>query len=355
MIGVDMARARKNLPKKSLPNPTEHSPSPRLVRWSSLLKIASLCFIASTVVGYTLGKALSPKYDDSSTTAAYVLGHLEEASGARSWSFEYLPVTDLVTSMRPVSGILEFSCHCKIFFYDMGARKTVGPMANPSSDCLGGVQRRGLEFKDTLSVLIGSLEGYSVKMAITESRTYWVEAAERSIWRRVRMLLTSSVAVVSGVALGFYWGYEEKPNCEEAAFAREISSSSFWEIVGAQWISQHSWRFKYDRPTYSTSDLDKSLGFGHIDRDHPLSGDLDGPEERARLKHNTPSITLIEVINGRRFFVFDDFWKDVQGSRESRANRYAPFMLNLFSSRVDGQFRRNKSIRSPSFLWWLGF
>lgn len=259
---VEMARrTHKAIRKKSLPTVPGQPGSPRLDRWTSLLKLAFLFFIASTVIGYTLGKALSPKYDTPSAIAAHVLGHLDRSnaygsddlSGVEltggSWSFEYLPGTDLVAAMKPVSGSLRFTCHCKIFFYDVGAGKMFGPVPNPSANCSGGVQRRGLEFRDTLGVLIGSLEGYSVKTAITESRTYWRGVVERSIWNRIRIFLTSSIAVVSGVALGFYWGYEENPHCEEGAFAKEISSPGFWDIdVGAQWISQHTWRLNTTIP-----------------------------------------------------------------------------------------------------------
>ena len=323
-----MARKRK-----ALRNRIEPSPSPRFARWALLLKIGSLLFIASTVVGYTLGKALSPKYEDSNTVAAYILNHLDDSSRAASWSIEYLTGTDLVTSLRPLSGTLTFSCHCKSVAYDIAGRKMLAPWANDSTNCkteLEEVQRRGLEFKDSLSVLLGSLEGYSVKIAMTESRNYWLGLAERSLWRRIRIILTSTVAVVSGIGLGFHWGYDEKPKCSEEAFDKELSSPGLWAIVGTEWISQHSWQFKYDRPTVNTTELNAFRPWRTDKKPRP--------------------ITITGITNGRRFFVFDDFWKDVKSSGEWRPWHHLLEMGELRSVPLRRQMEHNESIRSPSIL-----
>ncbi|MGA2581629.1 MAG: hypothetical protein ABSH24_37235 [Bryobacteraceae bacterium] len=155
----------------------------RQKRRSARLKIIAVLFISSIIIGYTAGVAMSKKYETPTEIAAYVLSHLDDDYDGKDavyegrWSVESLAGTPLITSLKPTAGYIQFSCHCKSFGYQIESDTMVTPWNNESGGCLvelTEVQRRGLNFKDTLGVLVGSLEGYTLKLAITDSRNYWL-------------------------------------------------------------------------------------------------------------------------------------------------------------------------------------
>jgi hypothetical protein len=306
----------------------------RARRWGSLpklLKLFCILFISSVVVGYFTGRALSPKYEDQPTFERYVVDHLDKGSDL-TWLVTDLPGSDLVMSLGPVAGTLEFPCHCRTFGYDIRNGGKLEPWPSDGG-CMGEsseVQRHGLEFKDTLAVLISGLEGYSVKVAITESRNYWVATAMKSTWRRAQTLLASFVAVVSGVALGFHLGYREIPDCE--ALKDELSGKDFWKDVGSRWVQEHTWRINYDRPSIAAADRNDIWRW------------RSGKEPRP--------VVITGITNKRKFFTLSDVWRDMKDAELvnilPQQNYY-----ELTSPDLRRQLIENEHLRSGSLLTLL--
>jgi hypothetical protein len=53
-------------------------------------------------------------------------------------------------------------------------------------------------------------------------------------------------AVVSGYALGYYWGYNDEANCDSDEFRRQFSEPKFWQDVGVRLKTFYFLKFSTD-------------------------------------------------------------------------------------------------------------
>jgi hypothetical protein len=160
----------------------------------------------------------------------------------------------------------------------------------------------------------------------------WLNITEESVWSRVRIILAAAASVVSGAALGFYWGYKEKPDCEDTAFQKQLASADLWQIVGHQWLRQHTWRITYNKPAVTLDAVHSWLY-----------------SSSARDRKNQP-IIITRIENGRAFFTVHDLYDDIKASRIETIQLGGIDMAGLLSPTLEHRLQHNQYVRSVSLV-----
>lgn len=226
--------------------------------WQRTLRIfeaVGFGLICGTLFGYIVGRARSPKFDDPTDSPAlirmYVVEHCRFEPSLFSASIS--SIDDCVVR-RDRKGVLDSIGPCGIYVFPCGIDAYT---YDPKTSCIEKAPasldqnskvwrrpRRGFDFKETLAIIAGGAEGYSLKAAgnfLLEKSTGPAKDNES-----LRMLLFACLGAISGFAYGFWLGYDGEPKCGDKLFQQLLNDPVFWRGVAARHRKSLWWFFLRD-------------------------------------------------------------------------------------------------------------
>jgi hypothetical protein len=105
------------------------------------------------------------------------------------------------------------------------------------------VPRHKTSFEDVLLILVGAKEVYNLRGGAMATREYWLTRKSRSLGKRIKDSAELAFVFFSGFSLGYYWGYNDDPNCDTDTFDRLFKEPSFWQKVGAEIKNYYDFEF----------------------------------------------------------------------------------------------------------------
>jgi hypothetical protein len=232
-----------------------------------------IVFITAVGLGYLFGKHNSPDYDNPRKAEGLIL----------RWTFDRVSLSDTTwkingnmsspgkVRLHLINATLHFNCGA-ILEHDLSTGKSLpakneevvycsapltaleayergGPFSQgpyPISgvpelirDALPDILRRSYHvprhktsFEDVLLILVGAKEIYNLRGGAMATREYWLSRKSRSLWKRIKDSIQLAAAFFSGFSLGYYWGYDDDPNCDADTFHRLFKEEEFWQRLG---------------------------------------------------------------------------------------------------------------------------
>ena len=221
-----------------------------------ILEAIGFGLICGSLSGYLLGRARSPKFDDPTDSPplirSYVAEHCQfepdQTSTFISSAEDCIVRRDrkgVLKSLGP-RGIYVFPCGIDAYTYDPKRHYIEKVPASVETDSkVWRRPRKGFEFKETLAIIAGGAEGYSLKAAGAFLLDKSTDAAKNN--DSLKMLLFACLGAISGFVYGFWLGYTREPRCGDKLFQQLLNDPVFWEGVAAIHDKSQWWSFSRDR------------------------------------------------------------------------------------------------------------
>lgn len=203
-----------------------------------LFEIVSGLFLAGLFAGYLVGKARSPDFTDATTAPLPIRKFVGDACkfeplaanpslvDASAWLLPRDSSGNLLAAGP--AGTYAFTCGAITYAYNSGTRTLERRAVYAAKDVDQSRPRRnGFDLKETFGVLIGGAEAYNLK----STGEKLVNEVHDSSDSNIRLLIYGCLALVSGVALGVWLGYEGKPKCGEKLFQEMLHDDVFWRGI----------------------------------------------------------------------------------------------------------------------------
>lgn len=225
------------------------APRPESKGWLSreMWKIVLTVFICSIFIGYMLGRARSPDFEDPTRSPIQIRSFVAKCAAAER-AAEYRRAFNLDGSLKSISPMLRnfsFTCGVTTFVYNCDAKSLAKEPFRPKSYReQGRPPRNNLKFSQTLALIVGGgAEAYSVKSVVPEITEYVIHKATGE--DRIRAVILSLLALASGFVVGFKLGYVNRPKCGEKLFQELLHDVVFWQGVAEEYEELHKWSFSY--------------------------------------------------------------------------------------------------------------
>jgi hypothetical protein len=186
------------------------------------------------------------------------------------------------------------------------------------------------------------------------TREYWLSRKSRSFGKRIRDSIQLAFAFFSGFSLGYYWGYDDDPNCDTDTFHRLLKEEGFWRKVGANLKRFYEFDLTVDAKgtiTDATSPLRDALNLRDVYLPIRAARLLDCPPVRIRfadslIKRLTAnSESAYAYANAPIWVKFGDllrtFWSDEPYLRRHVEKKY--FGVAWWSQDTDGRWKPSAS------------
>jgi hypothetical protein len=205
-----------------------------------------------TVRGYLLGKARSPEFGDPTKSPVLIRRFVQEHckfepsldSMAVKSAYDCVVRRDSKGQLQSIGppGNYVFSCGIVTYLYDIKTGQIQKRPFHPATDHrYAPPPRRGFKFKETLAIIAGGAEGYSVK----STGGFLIDSADavKDTSDSLQMIIYTCLGAISGLVFGFWLGYEGKPKCGDPLFQQLLNDPVFLERR-----SRYTRRFHGGRP-----------------------------------------------------------------------------------------------------------
>jgi hypothetical protein len=258
-------------------------------------------FITGILLGYAWGRAWSPRWDDPTESPALIRAYVVNANspwlrdqfyriGDKPYQFKRFYYKDgRLARLAAEPKILAFGCATTTYVYDVSTGRVQSKPLSPEDKAIADLARprRGIGFTDALLLFLGGLEGYQLRSAGPRVLSYVVSAGSEA--GAVRRILSGAVTFATGVGLGFYMGYDNRPRCGERVFQGLLRDEerTFWASSVNEYRIRNSWYINYDAeglPILEKRGGALVSGFKYLDLQHALEVTGEGALLKGDLK-----------------------------------------------------------------------
>jgi hypothetical protein len=210
-----------------------------------LVAFAAL-FGTSVVLGYTLGRAWSPDFDDPTYgPQAIQLMISRDAAQVAPMSFDKrLDSKSRLVYLQPSGEILRYVCGIASFEYDVSAG-AVHRVAAPGIGRQDLLKRRGLHLDQVSAALVAGGTS-SLALSKTLPRFTQLVREQKTLGGKAEIVSLGLLSMTSGFAVGFWWSYEAEPGCGAPPFQKALQDRVVWQGI-ANSRKPEPWTFRWDR------------------------------------------------------------------------------------------------------------
>jgi hypothetical protein len=223
------------------------------ILWKTVLGLVCFIFVTSVILGYVLGKQMSPPYTDATLGPRYLTEFMATVAGAELATPVVQRDVDgrIISVERPVRRLI-FVCDPVVYVLDAGTRKVTESTITPEVTRYANWMRAVRKPAPSLDVALGALFGasgaaaFNVRSATSKFSTAWNGASRL---QQAQLLAWAAVGLGSGFAFGYWWSYEPYPRCGESSIKALLKDSPLWERLWSDIHSNNesksSWSFRW--------------------------------------------------------------------------------------------------------------
>jgi hypothetical protein len=180
-------------------------------------------WVSSLLAGMIIGHMISPQYD-SPGGVELLRQRIVEAAVGNEWSVNY----------RQTTHEIRYRCEIEDFIYNTSTAELMRtPYVNDAASTTlgqfsGFVTRNRLNVPEAMSLLLGSLETYSLKKTMISTTTYFKNVPRSS---RATAAVFAGVSALSGVAVGVAIAYSDDFSCGIRQISEALKDKVFWAGV----------------------------------------------------------------------------------------------------------------------------
>jgi hypothetical protein len=269
---------------------TNQNPPPAPEKSKGLWWVIGLIFISGVGLGFGVGRARSPDYTDPREARRALEDWTLERTAVRNtqWTKNGSLLRPGIVELNLVSGEVGFECgYLRYPESPASSNDTVShivscPLSHTATNGTGkqqqsdgfertadlqtedhnstdagtlpellrhtwhdyDVPREGLSFKESLEIIVGESAG--VGRTLLDTRQYWLERRGRGWISKLRDGTVMVTSVVTGYALGYYWGYRNNPKCGASELQPQFKSLSLQNRIRARLFRLYRYRFTVD-------------------------------------------------------------------------------------------------------------
>jgi hypothetical protein len=210
----------------STPLAGQRAPSRRGILW----KLYILGFVGGIIAGYATGRGTSPAFTEDAVLLDYVRSSaIEEGNYQLAYDAYGRPV-----KAQRIPESIKFTCGLTEYGWDSHLKPLEPVGIDPAKeDKEFRKKHTGLTMDEVLALLYGEA-GFGL---IPQGYEFAKYVKTLPVAERIKPIATASIFVLSGFALGYGWGYEPAPHCEEKQIKDTLRSAPFAQSLGKDEMS----------------------------------------------------------------------------------------------------------------------